>query len=590
VGKELDRIIELMRDNGYYKMGKEDIYAEADTVAFGLIDPTLDPFEQALLLEELKKKQDNPTIKVVVRQRPIKDSSHIRPYYINTVTIYPDVPFRADTTVPAVFDTTIIGRYIIISQTDKFKKNFLLHYTALRPGELYRQKNFFRTVTLFNQLGAWQQANVDVFENPDIDSALDIRITLYPAKKHTLLLDLETTVNNALGNNPAFVATSNLLGFGINTGVRNRNFARQSIQSTTNLRAGIELGHNFVQTFQVSGAQNFYFPRLIMPGVKKYDSVRTILSLNAAYTDRKDYYQLASVNLAWGYEIAKRNHVWFWRPFNMELSNLTSTDSLNDDLDSNSLLKYAFNDGLVLGLIGGQGVYRWQKISGNNIHTVRLAAEESGTLLGFAERLDTRGKLFRFFKTDAQYTYTRQFKTSAFAFRIMGGVGWAYGDSSTTVKEKTMPFFKQYFAGGPNSMRAWQVRRLGLGSNKNDTSNVDRFGDIQFETNVEYRFRMATVAGITLASAFYIDVGNIWSHSTYGDAKQENSDFKLERMLNDLAIGTGTGLRFDFTYFLIRLDYAFKVKDPNRIQDPDQWFYNWKLFNGQLQLGINYPF
>src|SRR4029453_6819142 len=102
--------------------------------------------------------------------------------------------------------------------------------------------------------------------------ALDIRITLYPAKKHTLLLDLETTVNNALGNNPAFVATSNLLGFGINTGVRNRNFARQSIQSTTNLRAGIELGHNFVQTFQVSGAQNFYFPRLIMPGVKKYDS------------------------------------------------------------------------------------------------------------------------------------------------------------------------------------------------------------------------------------------------------------------------------------------------------------------------------
>src|SRR4030095_6140167 len=159
-------------------------------------------------------------------------------------------------------------------------------------------------------------------------------------------------VNNALGNSPAFVATSNLLGFGINTGVRNRNFARQSIQSTTNLRAGIELGHNFVQTFQVSGAQNFYFPRLIMPGVKKYDSVRTILSLNAAYTDRKDYYQLASVNLAWGYEIAKRNHVWFWRPFNMELSNLTSTDSLNDDLDSNSLLKYAFNDGLVLGLIG----------------------------------------------------------------------------------------------------------------------------------------------------------------------------------------------------------------------------------------------
>jgi outer membrane protein assembly factor BamA len=591
VRKELDRIIELLRDNGYYKVGQEDLYAEADTVAFGLIDPTLDPFEQAILLEELKRKQQNPTIKVVIRQRPVKDSSHIRSYFINSVTIYPDVPFRSDTSVTPVYDTTHIGKYTIISQTDKFKKNFLLHYSALRPGELYRQVNYYRTIALFNQLGAWQQANVDIFDNPANDSLLDVRIVLYPGKKFGLVLDLETTVNNALGNNPAFVATSNLLGFGINTGIRNRNFAKESIQSTTNLRAGIELGHDFVQTLQISGAQNFYFPKLIMPGLKKYDSVRTILSLNAAYTDRKDYYQLGSMNLAWGYEIAKRNHVWFWRPFNLELSNLTSTDSLNKDLKENSLLRFAFNDGLVFGFIGGQGVYRRQLVDGNNLHTVRIAAEESGTLLGMIESLDTRGKMFRFFKTDAQYTFTHQFKSSAFAFRIMGGVGWAYGDSSVTVKEKTMPFFKQYFAGGPNSMRAWQVRQLGLGSNKNDTSNVDRFGDIQFETNVEYRFRLANVAGIgTIGSAFYIDVGNIWSHSTYGDATLENSDFKLNRMLSDLAIGTGTGLRFDFSYFLIRLDYAFKVKDPNRIQDPDQWFYNWKIFNGQLQLGINYPF
>ncbi len=109
VGKELDRVIELLRNNGYFKMGKEDIYAEADTVAFGLIDPTLDPFEQAVLMQELQKKQEKPTIKVVVRQRPLKDSSHIKPYYINTVTIYPDVPFRPDTVVQDIYDTTRFG-------------------------------------------------------------------------------------------------------------------------------------------------------------------------------------------------------------------------------------------------------------------------------------------------------------------------------------------------------------------------------------------------------------------------------------------------------------------------------------------------
>jgi outer membrane protein insertion porin family len=591
VGKELDRIIELMRNNGYYKMGMEDIYAEADTVAFGLIDPTLDPFEQAVLLQELQKKQDKPTIKMVIKQRPLKDSTHAKKYYINTVTIYPDVPFRPDSTVTAVFDTTRIGKYTIISQSDKFKKHFLLHYSALRPGEMYKQTNYYRTVSIYNQLGAWQQANVDIFENADIDSALDVRISLYPAKKYSLLLDLETTVNNALGNNPAFVATSNLLGFGVNTGVRNKNFAKQSIQSTTNARFGIELGQDFIQSFQVSGAQNFYFPRLIMPGLKRYDSVRTILTLNGAYTDRKDYFQLASVNLAWGYEISSKNHIWTWRPFNIEQTNLVETDSLKKDMETNSLLRYAFNDGLVVGFIGGQGVYRWQKVVGNSIHSVRASAEESGTIFGMFPRIDTKGKLFRYIKGDLQYTYTHQFKRGALAFRAMGGVGYAYGDSSAGVKEKTLPFFKQYFAGGPNSMRAWQVRQLGLGSNKTaTTTSLDRLGDIQMESNVEYRFQLASIAGIRLGSAFYVDAGNIWVHDTYGDTSLKNADFKLNRLLEDLAIGTGTGLRFDFSYFLIRLDYAFKVKDPNRLEDPDKWFYNWKLFNGQLQLGINYPF
>lgn len=597
IGKELDRIIELMRNNGYYKMGKEDIYAEADTVLFGLIDPTLDPFQQAVLIEELKKKQQNPTVNVIVKQRPLKDSSHVRVYHINTVTIYPDVPFRQDTTIPLRYDTTRIGKYIIISETDKFHKNFLVHYSALRPGEIYQQQNYYRTVSLFNQLGAWQQANVDIFENPDNDSALDVRITLYPAKKYNLILDLETTVNNALGNNPAFVATSNLLGFGVNTGLRNRNFAKESIQSTTNARFGIELGRGFIQTLQLSGAQNFYFPKLIMPGKKKYDSVRTILSLNAAYTDRKDYYQLGSVNLAWGYEIAKKNHVWFWRPFNIELTNLTSTDSLNNQKEQNSYLRYAFNDGLVIGLIGGQLVYRWQKVVGPNLHTFRIAGEESGTILGLDKRLDSAGKLFRFVKGDIQYTYTHQFKGSALAFRAMGGYGYAYGLDTNGTREKTLPFFKQFIAGGPNSMRAWPVRQLGLGSNKrysdplNDTiDKSDRFGDIQLELNVEYRFRIATVAGVNLASAFYIDAGNIWARSTYGDPQLSNAEFQLGRVFKDMAIGTGTGLRFDFSYFLIRLDYAYRVKDPNRMADPDQWFYDWKLFNGQLQLGINYPF
>ncbi len=595
VGEELDRMIELLRNNGYYKVTKEDIYAEADTVAFGLIDPTLDPFEQAILIQQLREKQQNPTVNVVIRQRLLNDTTHIKPFHIDDVTIYPDVPLLRDTSVPISLDTTRIGRFTIITQSNKFRKNFLLRYTYLKPGQLYRQSDYFRTITTFNQLGAWQQANVDVFEDPEKDSALDVEVTLYPAKKFGLILDLETSLNNANATNAALVATSNLFGIGFNVGLRNRNFARQSIQSTSNARVGVELGKNFVQTVQASLAQNFYFPKFIAPFRVKYPdsliSPRTILSFNTAYTDRRNFFKLASANVAWGYEWGRNNHIWFWRPFNIEYTNLTKRDSLKTLLDLNPSLRYAFNDGLVLGFLAGQGVYRWQKTSPNHAHFIRAAVEESGAILGLIKNLDINKRLFRFLKTDAQYSYNLQFSRSAVAFRVMAGVGFAYGDSSATAKERTLPFFKQFFAGGPNSMRAWQVRQLGWGSNKTEVGNLfDRFGDVQLEANIEYRFPITSIAGFKIGSALYVDMGNVWLRNTYGDPKLENAEFNLGRLGKDLAIGTGTGLRVDFGYFLIRVDYAYRVKDPNRVEEPGKLFYNWKIFNGQLQLGVNYPF
>ncbi len=598
VAQELDRIINLLRNNGYYKVSKEDIYAEVDTVAAALIDPTLDPFEQVQLLEELRKRRENPTIDIIIRQRPLMDPSHIRPYYINKVTIYPDVPATADTFEVLKRDTMRIGNYYIITQSDKFHKRFLTQYTALKPGDLYRYNNYYKTINTFNQLGAWQQANVDVFENLDNDSTLNVEITLYPAKKYTTIEDVEISRNNANSANADAVATSNLFGLGFNVGLRNRNFARQSIQTTTNARVGFELGKNVFQTLQTSLSHNIYIPKFLVPKFlpplsRKIDSLespRTIISLNASYTDRRQFFNLFSSNVAYGYEWGRRNHVWFVRIPNLEYTKLNKSDSLSRLEDRNPYLKYAFNDGLVISL---QGSYRWQKQAGIHFNAVRVGVEESGGLTGLSKRLDIDAKLFRFVRADAEFRHWIQYRKSALAFRFLGGMGFAYGDSSATVKEKTMPFFKQYVAGGPNSMRAWQVRQLGWGSTERDTTFRDRFGDIQLEANVEYRFLIATLpGGIKLGSAFYVDAGNIWLRKTFGDPALTNADFKLSRLGKDLAIGAGTGLRFDFNFFLIRLDYAYKVKDPQRKpnEDPNKWFYNWGLFNGQLQLGINYPF
>jgi outer membrane protein assembly factor BamA len=110
---------------------------------------------------------------------------------------------------------------------------------------------------------------------------------------------------------------------------------------------------------------------------------------------------------------------------------------------------------------------------------------------------------------------------------------------------------------------------------------------------MEYRFDVTTVAGIKVKSALFIDVGNIWGVE-YKDqeAKEKIPEafFNLSRLYKDLAVAGGTSLRLDFDFFLIRFDWAYKLKNPSYANIRDGWLYNLSLNNGQFQLGINYPF
>ena len=144
-------------------------------------------------------------------------------------------------------------------------------------------------------------------------------------------------------------------------------------------------------------------------------------------------------------------------------------------------------------------------------------------------------------------------------------------------------------------MRAWPIRQLGLGSSYFYTDTpynaLDRFGDIQLEGNIEYRFSLGSVFGIKFKSALFSDIGNIWNWTPIDNTPAAvGSNFQLNSFYNQLAVGAGTGLRVDFNYFLIRLDWAYKIKDPQRQVDKSKWFYNLSLGSGQFQLGINYPF
>jgi surface antigen Omp85-like protein len=600
VTAEIDRLINLFRNNGYYKISTKDIYAEKDTVLSALIDPTIDPFEQERLLEELRKKRQNPTITLVIKQYPVRDSSVIQKYYVGKVTMYPDLKLLEDSADAVIKNDTVVQNGItFISKYNKFKLSFLDRNIYLRPYNLYKQDNNYKTLNRFNtQLGAWQNARIELNESETSDSLLDATILLYPAKK------LKMSINQDISYNTNDILAGNLFGLGLSLGIHNRNAFKQSVQTTTSLRGGIEFGDGFIQTTQASISHSIYFPHLI-PRLhwideSKFDNLHTVLNLNASYTDRREYFTLRTIGTWWGYEWAKTNkekkrtRSYIFRYPNIEYGSISKTASFQDTLNANPTLNEAFKTGFIF---GAQFIYNSVKQYNNKTDFLRTTAEESGALLGLIPAINN-GELYRFFKADIEYRHHIDYSNSQLAMRLYAGAGYEYGGGKG--RNQILPFYKAFYAGGPgfpgtSSMRGWQVRQLGLGSSTYyDGSAVflDRFGDIQLEGNLEYRFSLGTLFSIVkIKSAIYTDIGNIWDrHPIDNTPSAQGSDFNIGRFYKEFAVDAGTGLRFDFDYFLIRFDWAYKIRDPQSLENANKWFYDMHLSDGQFQLGIGYPF
>ncbi len=585
ISNELDRLLNIYRDNGYYKITKEDLYAEHDTVVAALIDPGLDPFEQLELLDSLQKKKKEPTINVVFKQRVVKDTSHLMKYYWGNINVYPDKMLLEDSSI-APLDTVKFNGYTFYRTSLRFKIPFIARNIFARPDTLYRQSDYFKTINTFTNLGAWQQVDINLNERNDSSRVLDADILLFPAKKQSLNIDFETSRNAS-----DVLTTGSLFGIGLNLGIRNRNGFRESISTSSNVRFGVELGTNIVQTVQASFAHNIYVPRFLFPIKLKWEKLltapRTIVNINTAYTNRRQFFEVRSINTSWGYDATYKNHNFQWIPFNFEYTDVAKTDSLLKLEQRFPTIAQAFNNGLIMSQIFA---YTTSKTRERTINFFRTRLESSGALFGIFKNLE-RTDLRRFLKLDLEYKYFINNTKSTWAFRMFGGYGFVYGKTGD-LPENNLPFFKAYFGGGPYSMRAWPVRQLGLGSTiAFDTSNTDRFGDIKLEGNIEYRFNLGTFLGIKVKSALFTDIGNIWGKAFDRELNQlDSAEFNFSRLYTDLAIGAGSSLRFDFDFFLIRLDWAYKIKNPAYANIDGGWFHKLQISSGQFQLGIGYPF
>ena len=590
ISAELDRLTDVFRNSGYLRFSRDELVGIWDTLDVSLLQPGLDPFEQLDLLERLRARRENPTASLEIRLKSI-DSAKLTRFYMGNVTVYPD--YLVDT-IGLKRQDKIVEGIRVIQFRKKFKAKIFPPNIYLPHDSIYRQRRYLRTINRFNSLGTWQLVNIDQFPRANEDT-VDFVIRLTPAKKYAFNTNLEGSINqNAL--------SGNLFGSGVNVGLQNKNFAKGANVANSNVRFGIELGNTgskqFIQTQQVSFSHNIYFPRFI-PGTKyipeKYrDNLKTLFSFSAANTERRFLYNLTTINGAWGYEFQRKNILLTVKLPNIEYSNLYKRDSLRTLISENPSLNNIFTDGFISSVIGNVVITGG---SGNRLNKLTANVEESGLLTGIIRNNFLDKQLYRFVKADVEFAHLIRLPKSAIALRAFVGAGYEFNSTRDPIKRLNLPFFKQFISGGPNSMRAWALRRLGPGSTVKDFDGKfgipDRYGDVQLEANVEYRFPIGKPFGVKVNGAFFTDAGNVWFMKSAAGRPAEEV-FKLSRLGADIAIGSGGGLRIDFNFFVVRFDYAYKVKDPSpsltNARFQNKWF-SYPFFKGsQFQLGINYPF
>ena len=588
ISDELNRLVELYRESGYLKFSFEELAGVWDTLNLAILRPNVDPFD-IVFLEELRRRRDSPTADIEIRLRPGHDVSKLKKYFVGNTTVYPDFDI-IDTAgrIPTSF--VYDSNFTFISYRNLFKKKFITQNIFFKRGDLYNQRRFLKTINRFNELGAWRLVNIEQVPRDPTDT-VDFNIYLTPANKYSFTANIEGSFNNS----NSIVLQENLLGIGLNTTLTNRNFGHSSNRASTSARYAAEVDSKgeFVKTIQTSISHTIVFPKPI-PNAKWIpdrfrDNFRTTLTFSLANTERRDFFNLTSLNASWAYNFQWQNKAAYLKVPNIEFVHVIRRDSLEKFLQDKPTLRTVFPvNGLVLSMQTGFSI-RGGK--GNNAQIFKTNFEESGLLTSLID-LKVFNDLFKFVKVDAEFIRNMAIGKSALVLRGFVGAGIAMTTKDRPT-DPNMPFFKQFTAGGPYSMRAWGLRLLGPGSTVEWRDSVPiRFGDFQFETNAEYRFPLMRLWGYKVSSCLFADIGNVWFLRKNADFPDGN--LTAERFLKDLAVGIGTGLRFDFDFIKLRLDYGLKVKNPSPYPDHAdsqyKWFYDFKPWNGIVQIGINYPF
>lgn len=618
---EIGRLVDSFRNNGYYKFTAAELRMRGDSSIAALTSVSDDPFEQLRLLNEAQLKKDSPTVKLALDLNPPDDSTRLIQYFINKIYILSD--YRAD---DVLSDTSnIIERrtksFIHRFHERLFRNSLLARNITMRSGQVYSQNEFFKTIANLTKLGVWKSVNIRVVENLDEVNKVDLIIELIPGRKFLFENSIEASYSSAVNTTAAL--GGNLFGLSANISLKNKNIAKQAISMTHSLRLGVELNkasrtnsNNIIFSNEISYTNTILKPGL-SPWMTKWPKLKSgdaFINSGFAYNNRINLFSLQSVNFNAGYTgVDKKNHSYVIRLLNANFSYLyNQSQAFKDLLASTLFLRYSYNTAFTIGT-----AFSYSSTYRNSKHPLSLAKErgfkfnieESGLTWGLIPALKKYRR--RYIKLDTEYKYTVTKSKTAVAFRAFAGVG-------IPLFRDSLPFFKQFFGGGSNSMRGWPLRGIGIGGQKlipysATTSNIfnDRTGDMQLEVNAEYRHDIARVVPdlITLKGAVFVDIGNIWNlTASRSGAVNDQTKFEFKNLYRQIGLSAGYGFRFDFSYLIVRTDFSFRFKRPESSDINNGWksppigfkdsfskifskdFRQWRYENFNFTIGINYPF
>jgi len=575
--RESERISTHLRKFGYYNFTKNYISFVADTlqgnsevsITVRFKDGTLAP-QQRFKMESIHVYpgwQPEKAIQSIDYESSMDsiDYKGIKIFYHNKLNLRPQVITRMNRL-----------------ETGNYYDELLVNTTYNRFSSL----RLFSGVTLqFDALNP--PSNVMDEDNENLktpDGMLQCQIRLIPSKIQGYKINLEASSNS-----------SGLIGISPALSYFHKNIFKGGEWLTMSFSGNFQFKFNDpVKSTELGASANLSFPTFLFPLPHSWFNdytPQTDVNTSYSFQQRPEFIRnILSVTFGYNWRNRERLHFRF-APIQLSIVRLYNVDStfyksLNDpflinsyqdhfDLGSSFTLYYTTDNA---------------PLPKNSYYYFRWTTELSGNSLGLFSgkmRKDLTGSHLlwgtaysQYWKNEINTVYTwKPVPEHSIAMRFYGGIGIAYGNSDA------LPFEKLFYAGGANSLRAWQARAIGPGSMPLDTTFTipNQTGDVKIEANIEYRPKLFW----KIEGALFVDAGNVWTLRQ--DPGREAGAFRIKDFAKEIAVAAGVGIRLNLEFVLLRLDMGLVLRDPylQKWTPMPQWF---KPNTYAIQFGVGYPF